>query len=492
MTVALAAPSLDSRECPRSESSCARAGRCIRTRLREAFRQALRRWPIFWTCTPTLHPSPCLEACVQSFTLACLFPASSWRALGRRCRSARIKTSPSYQECCCRGERAPAERWTAAIHPSPRVRRCGRWRCRLSSSRARCQRGSDHFTGCRCCTYRHCAAERVVRIWCISLLLACVIRLARGTTHALARCVCFVSFAGVASPPDRCVAAPFSAHARAHDVNLHARAQGPGLQPAVGLAAQLARVADDAHECSVRRGSCPSVPRPASPSTRSLDVCVVSSSAGMTSPPESGVAAPALGSRACPRSKSSCARRSLDSNQLSGLLPSSLGSLTTLKNLCVVDPVRQCLGPRHHPRVVDACVFRILLLATSPSDRCMAAAFSAHARAHDVNLLARAQAPVLEPAVWLTAQLARVPDLPHRPVRRGPARQRLGPRHHPRNLSMCVFCLLLLGVTPPPDRGVAAPALGSRACPRSESSCARAGTWTPTSCRARCPARSGH
>jgi hypothetical protein len=249
----VAAPSLKSRECPRSTSSCARADTCIRTRLREAFRQALHhcsRVHCCWTCTPTLHPSPCLEACAQSFILTCLFPASSWRALGRRCRSARIKTSPSYQECCCRGERAPAERWTAAIHPSPRARRCRRWRCRLSSSRARCQRGSDHFTGWRCCTYRHCAAESVL-LFCWPVLYAW--RLARGAIHALARCVCFVLLAGMASPPDRCMAVPFPAHLRAHDVNLHARAQGPGLQPALGLAAQLARVADDAH-VPVRRG----------------------------------------------------------------------------------------------------------------------------------------------------------------------------------------------------------------------------------------------
>ena len=71
-------------------------------------------------------------------------------------------------------------------------------------------------------------------------------------------------------------------------------------------------------------------------------------------------------------------------------------------------------------------------------------------------------------------------------VRGGPVRQCVGLRHHHRTRDVCVV-LLLACVTARSLRGCPV-SLGSRACPRS---CARAGTCTPNSCRARCRARSG-
>jgi hypothetical protein len=121
----------------------------------------------------------------------------------------------------------------------------------------------------------------------------------------------------------------------------------------------------------------------------------------------------------------------------------------------------------------------------SPPDRCVAAqSVSAHARARD---LARAQGPVLQTAVGLAAELARVADWACVPVRGGPVRQCVGLRHHHRTRDACVV-LLLACVTARSLRGCPV-SLGSRACPRS---CARAGAWSPTSCPARCRARSGH
>jgi hypothetical protein len=138
---------------------------------------------------------------------------------------------------------------------------------------------------------------------------------------------------GVRSPHDTKPAAAVSAHARAHDLNNLARAQEPVLQPAVGLATQLARVADQAPQPVRRR------------------------------------------------------------------------------------PVRQCLGPRHRPRALLMSVCRLPLGVKSPPDS--GAPVSAHARAYDLNHLVRAQDTVLQPAVRLAAQLARIDDRAQLPVRRG-------------------------------------------------------------------------
>ena len=179
----------------------------------------------------------------------------------------------------------------------------------------------------------------------------------------------------------------------------------------------------------------------------------------------------------CPRS---FARRTASSNQLSGSLPKSLGSMSYLKYLCVValSVSASTCGTATAQSFAAVAFLRLLASSTARSLRGCSVT-STCAQVHELQL-----------AVGPASELGGAVLFAHQCVRCRPLRECVNPRGSAAALSTAATVFLFSWRAAPLLRCMTARycAVGAHACAFDH---ARAGTWTPTSCRARCPARWG-